>query len=130
MIRKMTIATAISLLAVLVLTPSLSAAPRVFIHPYFGYGSYWYPGPWYYGPRVIVPAPVTGEIKLNTQDKDARVYVDGGYFGITRKVKKFDLLPGNHEIELRDARGEILFHERVTIVPGRTTELNAKGIAS
>ena len=128
MIRKVTIAMTFSLL--LGLAPSLSAAPRVFIRPSFGFG-YWYPAPWYPGPgpRVIVAAPATGELKLNTNDKDARVFVDGGYLGIARKLKKFDLRPGDHEIELRDARDTVLFREKVAIVPGRTTEFNAMGIA-
>ena len=131
MIRKLTMAITFPLL--LGLAPGLSASPRVFIRPSFGYG-YWYPSPWYprawYPPsRVIVPVPATGELKLNTDDKDARVYVDGGYLGVARKFKKFDLTPGRHEIELRDARGTVLYEERVAIVPGRTTEFNAMGIA-
>jgi len=125
MFRKITIAMTVCLLLALTLAPSLSAAPRAFIRPYFGYG-YWYPGPWYYGAPVMVPARVTGELKLNTPDKDARVYVDGGYLGIARHLKKFHLKPGNHEIELRDARGNVLFKQMVAIVPGRTTELNAE----
>jgi hypothetical protein len=124
MIRKLTIATTFSLL--LGLAPSLSAAPRVFFRPAFGYG-YWGPSPWY-GSRVILVPPATGELKINTNDKDARVYVDGGYLGIARKLKKFDLRPGNHEVELRDTRGTVLFEEKVAIVPGRTTEFNAMGI--
>ena len=125
MIRKLTIATTFSLL--MGLAPALSAAPRVFFRPAFRYG-YWGPSP-LYGSQVIVVPPATGELKIKTNDKDARVYVDGGYLGVARKLKSFDMRPGNHEVELRDARGTVLFSERVAIVPGRTTEFDAMGIA-
>jgi hypothetical protein len=71
---------------------------------------------------------LTGELKINTNDEDARVYVDGGYLGVARNLKKFDLWLGNYEIELRDARGNVLFKQKVSIVPGRTTEFDAMGI--
>jgi hypothetical protein len=103
----------------------------VYVAPRFGFYSgpayRWYPGAWYGG--VYFPAPITGQLKINTDDKDARVYVDGGYLGVVRKEKKFDLRPGNHDIELRDARGNVLYKEKVAIVPGRTTEFNAEGVA-
>lgn len=130
MIRKLTAGIALTLL--LGTAPSLMASPRVFIRPYAGfyYGPsyHWYPYSWYGGP-VYFPAPVTGELKINTEDKDARVYVDGGFLGIARKTKKFDLRPGNHDVELRDSRGNVLYEEKVAIVPGHTTEFNATGAA-
>ena len=130
MIRKLTAGIALTLF--LGLAPSLMASPA-YLRPYAGfyYGPayHWYPGPyWYHGPMYF-PAPTIGELKITTEDKDARVYVDGGYLGIARKLKKFDLRPGNHEVELRDARGKVLFEEKVAIVPGRTTEFDAMGIA-
>jgi len=128
MIRKLTAGIALTLL--LGMAPSLMASP-VYIRPYTGfyYGPpyHWY-HPWYGGP-VYFPAPVTGELKITTEDKDARVYVDGGFLGIARKTKKFDLRPGNHDVELRDARGNVLYEEKVAIVPGHTTEFNTNGAA-
>lgn len=130
MIRKMTMGMTISLL--LGLASTATASPRVFIQPRIGYyigPTYrWYPAPLYVGPTYF-PAPKTGELKINTEDKDARIYVDGGYLGVVRKVKKFDLKTGNHDIELRDARGNVLFKEKVAIVPGHTTEFNTPGFA-
>jgi PEGA domain len=130
MIRKLTMGMTLSLL--LGLAPTVTASPRVFIQPRIGYyigPTYrWYPAPWFFGPAYF-PAPTTGELKISTEDKDARVYVDGGYLGIARKVKKFNLKPGSHDIELRDTRGNVLYEEKVAIVPGRTTEFNAAGVA-
>jgi hypothetical protein len=68
-------------------------------------------------------------LKIDTNSKNAMVYVDGGYLGIVRKLKVFDLNSGNHEIELRDASGNVLFPEKVAIVPGGTTRIDAMGIA-
>jgi hypothetical protein len=132
MIRKLTMGMMISLL-LLGLAPTLSAATRVIVRPqvgyYFGPSYRWYPHPWYGGGPSVYVAPITGELKIKTDDKDARVFLDGGYLGLVRKTKKFDLRPGNHEIELRDARGNVLYKEKVAIVPGHTTEFKAEGSA-
>src|SRR5580765_1633476 len=102
MTRKLTIA-GLTLSGLLTLTPSLGAYPRVIGRPYFGY--YGYFGPSYFRPRnvVVVPAASTGEVKIDTKSKNATVYVDGGYLGVVRKLKTFDLRPGDHVIELHDA---------------------------
>jgi len=130
MFRKLSVGLTLTAL-LLGLAPNLSAYGRVYVVPRFGFYAgpayRWYPGPWY-GPTYF-PVPTTGQVKINTDDKDARVYVDGGYLGVVRKEKKFDLRPGNHEIELRDARGNVLYKEKVAVLPGRTTEFNAEGIA-
>jgi len=126
-------ATVFSFLLLWGLAPQLSASPAVFVraHPGYYYRPIyrWYPEPWYPGATVYFPARATGELKIQTEDKDARVFVDGGYLGIARKVKKFDLRPGNHDVELRDARGTVLFKEKVAVVPGHTTVFNASGFA-
>ena len=128
MVRKLTV-----MLLALGLVAPLSATAAVFVRAHPGYYYHpvyrWYPEPWYPGAAVYFPVRATGELKIQTEDKDARVYVDGGYLGIARKVKKFDLKPGNHNVELRDARGNVVFQEIVAIVPGHTTVFNASGFA-
>src|SRR5262249_51204557 len=128
MVRKMAVAMTLS--SLLAVAPSLSAGPRVFIRPSFGFGYRYplYPAYWHPRPRVVVAAPLTGELKLSTDDKDARVFVDNGCLGLAGKLKKFDLQPGNHDIELRDGQDNVLARERVAIVPGRTTEFSALGL--
>jgi len=64
-------------------------------------------------------------VKLITQNKDAQVYVDGGYAGTAGKLKKFQLAPGQHDIELRDTSGKVLHEEHVTVVSGKTVDIDA-----
>jgi hypothetical protein len=90
---------------------------RVF-DPFFDY-----PYPYAYSPDYM--AANFGYIKIKTDHKDASVYVDGGFADKVEKAKKFALRPGNHDIELRDSDGRTLFRERVAVIVGKTTELQA-----
>ena len=97
---------------------------RVIVAPYYGLGPGWYGYyPWY-GPAYAMPYAKTGEVKLITHMKEARVYVDGGYAGLAGKLKHFDLQPGNHNIELRDSAGRNLFHQQVQVIRAKTTEIH------
>jgi hypothetical protein len=118
----------IALLGLIILVPVASAQRgRVFVGGGFGWGPAWgwyAPYPYaYYGHGYGSAYP--GQVKIITQDKDAQVFVDGGYAGKAGKLKKFPLPPGQHDIELRDTSGKILHGERVTVIPGKTVEINA-----
>jgi hypothetical protein len=130
MTRKLKVA-GLALSGLLVLAPSLGAYPRVVVRPSFGFGYRGYFEPYYPWPRsvMVVPYRLTGELKIDTKSKNALVYIDGGYLGVVRKFKAVDLRPGDHEIELRDAAGNVLLHQKVAIVPGGTTRIEAMGIA-
>jgi hypothetical protein len=69
--------------------------------------------------------PNTGEVKIDTDMKDASLYIDGGFVGPVRKFKKVELRPGNHDIELRDTSGSRLFDRRVQVIVGKSIELRA-----
>jgi len=65
-----------------------------------------------------------GYVKIKTDRKDASVYVDGGFADSIQKAKKFALRPGTHDIELRDSDDRILFHKKIAVLVGKTTELH------
>src|SRR5215472_18089943 len=50
----------------------------------------------------------SGVVRIERVAKDAMVYVDGIYVGVAGQLQKFWLLPGKHDIELRDASGHTL----------------------
>jgi len=111
--------------------PQASAAQRVVVvRPYFGYRAFYGPVWAYSRPAYVVRPefrPATGEVKIDTKAKNDTIYVDGGYVGATHEMKKFSLRPGNHDIEVRDASGRTLLHERVQVLIGKTVDLKMNG---
>ena len=100
------------------------------MQPYYGYGFGYGYGPGWYGPAYapwgrpyLVPRSNLGEVKIVTKLKDEPIYVDGGYAGVTGKLKHFELSPGNHDIELRDPSGRTVFQQRVQVIMDRTIEI-------
>jgi len=132
-IRKglFTVGIAIILITTVLDVAQAGAAQRVVVvRPYRAY-SLWAPAPYYpswyypysYGWRQVYAAPRTGNVKIQTRLKDASIYVDGGFAGMTGKLKEFSLQPGNHDIEVRSATEGTLFHERVQVLLGKTVEV-------
>lgn len=73
--------------------------------------------------QVLGQVDITGKTKI---DKSSGVWVDGQYVGFVKELKgnkKLLLLPGEHEIAIRQA-GYIDQVEKVTIEPGKTTEIS------
>lgn len=107
--------------------PAVAAQRVVIVRPWYAhpwYGYTWRPG---WRPYYVVPQPATGEVKINTHEKRDTVYVDGGYAGQTDKLKKFSLLAGNHLIEIRDVSGQVIFHQTISVILDRTTEIKLNG---
>jgi hypothetical protein len=111
--------------------------PRAYVYYgpslYYGYGSPYYAAPYYYrysypyyayAPGYAV-GPGVGEVKIESHLKEATVYVDGGYVGPIGKFKRFGLKPGNHDIEMRDVTGRVVFSERVQVLVDRTVEIRS-----
>ena len=131
----------LSIMLAIVLMPQTGAAQRIFVRPVvrpyvaFGYGwgpayyspYYYYPGYYYPGyypaAGVYGVAPSGGDVKIETHLKDASIYVDGGFAGSTGKLKHFSLKTGNHDIEVRTSAGQMLFHDKVQVLPGRTVDI-------
>ena len=57
--------------------------------------------------------------------KNASVYIDGGYTGLARKLKKIPHQPGSYDVELRDPGGRTLYRQQVQVIAGKTTEIQA-----
>jgi hypothetical protein len=127
--RKLLLTTALAATAAMALnfTPTASAQ-RIVVRTYPYYYSGYYPG-FYYGPRwyypgqVYVARPNAGEVKIDTHMKNGSIYVDGGYAGLTTKLKHFSLTPGAHNVEVRDAVGNVIYNQRVQVLLGQTTEI-------
>jgi hypothetical protein len=123
-IRKASIALVMGMavIAGAVMAPRADAASRVIVRPAFGFYSrpYFY-RPW--GPAYVYPIAPRGDVKIETAVKGESIYVDGGYAGLTGKLKKFSLSPGNHLIEVRDLNGRDVFENTVRVLNGRTVEI-------
>jgi hypothetical protein len=105
--------------------------------PYYSPYRYYY-GPWglydpfWYSP-FIHPAlyggygyqPSTGEIKLDTDAKDASVYLDGAFAGTVESLKNFRLEPGAYNLELRDSN-QATFSKRIYVLSGKTLRLRPR----
>jgi len=89
-----------------------------FYDPFFPYGGYYS-----YPPRYV--AANYGEVKIEAhhQDKEANVYIDGGFAANMRDHHRFAMRPGNHDIELRDSDGQTIYKEHVAVTIGQTTKL-------
>jgi hypothetical protein len=94
--------------------PPLPPQAPVYNSPYSNYPNYGF------APRIRM-----GKVKIDTKIKNGSVYVDGGLAGATRKLKKFSIAAGNHDIELRDSTGHTAFKERVQVIAGRTVEIKS-----
>ena len=128
----------IALVALVSLTPAapVAMAQRRVVVVRGGFYGGWY-GPRWYGPGWYGPAwygyyrpyygPVAGNVKIVTKAKGNSVYVDGGYAGLTGKLKTFALRPGTHEITLRDSDGRTFYQERVHVLMGKTIEIHPDG---
>lgn len=122
-------------LALLIFAPTAAARGRGVVivggglyNPYYygGWGPGWYSPWWYGGPYAYGYSPManSGNVKIKTEVKDASVFVDGGYAGQARKLKKFALRPGTHDIALRDPSGHTFYQDRIDVLRGKTLEIH------
>src|ERR1019366_914300 len=97
-----------------------------------GFGGGFYPGyyagygPWYgygYGPGYGVPN--AGEVQILTKHKGDQIIVDGGYAGQTGELKKFPLRAGSHTIELRNAKGQTFYQEKINVIAGKKLKIQS-----
>lgn len=123
-------------LALLTFAPAASARGRIIVGGGFGYygpayygwyGPAWYGPGWYGpygGPYGYYPGYYnSGNVKIVTHMKGNQIFVDGGFAGVTGKLKKFPLRPGKHTIEVRDRDGRRLYSENIEVIRGKTIEI-------
>jgi hypothetical protein len=79
------------------------------------WAGYWGPGPYYAYPN-------SGEVKLDTKVKDAQVFINGAYAGLTKDNKTMHLRPGNYNIEIREG-GATPFAQQIYVAAGKTIRL-------
>lgn len=78
---------------------------------------------------VVAQNQVLGRVDINGKskiDKSSGVWVDGQYVGFVKELKgdkKLLLLPGEHEIAIRQA-GYVDQVQKVTVEPGQTTTID------
>jgi hypothetical protein len=135
------------LLAATFLVPASAAVRQGTVSIGAGYGYYsgpywggWYPPPFYagwwgypyaypfydpfYGPPLYwAPQANLGEVKLQSPDRQAEVYLDNAYAGTASKLKSFWLEPGVYELEVRH-QGRAPQQKRIYVLTGKTLKVN------
>jgi hypothetical protein len=106
-----------------------------FGYPPFGFypgdwvtASFWYPiaSPYpYYAPDAFHYGDGRGEIRLTTEPKEAKVFIDGGYAGTGDKLKTLWLDPGAYDLTV-SAPGREDFHQRLYVLTGKSLKITAK----
>ncbi|HEY6293507.1 MAG TPA: hypothetical protein VI455_18290 [Terriglobia bacterium] len=128
----------IALVALVTLAPAapMAMAQRRVVVVGGGFYGGWYAPGWYgpgwYGPRYGYYGPygpAAGNVKIVTKAKGNSIYVDGGYAGLTGKLKQFALRPGSHEIAFRDSDGRTFYQQRVEVLMGKTIAIHPDGAA-
>jgi hypothetical protein len=111
-------------------------------YPFWGFGAYapLYAGysafgfdPFFFGPYIhpgyyagFGYGPSLGELKLQSVDKSAWVYLDGALAGRAEKLKTMWLEPGAYDLELRGGNGrpeDTLFSKRIYVLTGKTFKI-------
>ena len=90
--------------------------------------SFWYPiaSPYpYYAPDAFRCGDGRGEIRLNAEPREAKVYIDGGYAGTADKLKTLWLDPGAYDLTV-SAAGRENFHQRLYVLSGKSLKITAR----
>jgi hypothetical protein len=84
------------------------------------YSPYW--GPYWGSPYPLYAYPNAGEVKLETEVKNAEVYINGSYAGTTHQNHEMYLKPGSYNIKIVEG-GKIRFAKQVYVVAGKKLKL-------
>jgi hypothetical protein len=90
-------------------------------YPSYGWlGGFVHPG--YY--RDYRQSPGMGQVRLRSDDKQAPVYLDGGYAGLAKDLKTIWLTPGAYDLEVRTDSAS--YSQRIYVLSGKTVRIDAK----
>ncbi|MEP7354381.1 MAG: PEGA domain-containing protein [Acidobacteriota bacterium] len=113
--------TALVVGGLLAMLPGQASAARVFLGGGFRTGVVIGPG-WGYpygGYGAVYGGQRTGQLKFDTPNKDAQVFINGAYAGTVRELKTTHLRPGTYDIQVQRP-GAPNFAQRIYIVAGKT----------
>lgn len=128
-IASLALGTAMSTGLLLSMAPTASAqrvrnrvviVQRPFVGPFFPYYYDYHP----YAPYYAANYGNYGQVKISTHQKNASIYIDGGFAARVKDAKRFALKPGNHDVELRNSDGQTIAQENVAVTLGHTTKLH------
>ena len=114
----------LSLLAMSLMTVSVPANAAVrfgfglgYGRPVFVPGPRWV-GPAYWGPPIYYAVPArsanSGELKVDTNAKDASIYINGAFAGTVRKMKTMWLRSGTYDVKVQNTDGGV-FDQKVFV---------------
>jgi hypothetical protein len=96
--------------------------------PYFGspyydpaYSAFWYDPFLYSVPPAYFYQDNLGKVKLEAADRNASVYLDGGFAGTVDKLKDMRVEPGVHDVRITD--GNRSYQQRIYVLSGKTLTL-------
>jgi hypothetical protein len=73
--------------------------------------------------EAAAPPPAMGDVKIRAAGPDNQVWIDGEFAGTTDHVMQVALDAGTHDMQLKDANGNMLFAGSVDVLAGQTTEI-------
>lgn len=91
----------------------------------FGGPVFYGPGPFwasYWGPYPYYNYTYAGQVKIDTKVKDAQVFINGAYAGLTKDNKTMHLRPGSYNIEIREGQ-QSTFNQQVFVAAGKTVHI-------
>lgn len=109
--------------AALIVALPAGAAVR-YVRGGFGYGPAFGPwgygyGPYAYGAYPMFSHPNAGQVKVDTNVKDAEVFINGAYAGTVGSLKSMWLRQGSYNLEVRSP-GRARYAERIYVLNGKT----------
>jgi hypothetical protein len=101
-------------------------------YPSYGYSGFWGRRPDFFDPFLLWPfaagfatgfgyQPNMGEVKIQTSNKTAWVYLDGAFAGRAEHLRSMWLDPGVYNLEMRD--GNRRYGQRIYVLTGKTLKL-------